>query len=124
MSETLLGMPQVDRPPRRTGLRYAVRTFGCQMNEHDSERVAGLFERDGMAAAEGVDDADVVFINTCTIRENADNRLYGNLGQFKQLKDGNPDMLLVVGGYGYSDHMGMIMTVSSISWISPVRTAV
>lgn len=98
MSETLLGMPQVDRPPRRTGLRYAVRTFGCQMNEHDSERVAGLFERDGMAAAEGVDDADVIFINTCTIRENADNRLYGNLGHLKQLKERRPDVVLIVGG--------------------------
>ena len=53
------------------------------MNEHDSERIAGLFERDGMSPASGLDEADVVYINTCTIRENADNRLYGNLGQLK-----------------------------------------
>ena len=86
------------RPPTRAGKRYLIRTFGCQMNEHDSERVAGLFELDGMIRAKGYEDADVVFINTCTIRENADNRLYGNLGQLKAIKDTNPDMFLIVGG--------------------------
>ena len=68
------------------------------MNEHDSERIAGLFEQDGMTSTDGYDDADVVYINTCTIRENADNRMYGNLGQLKAIKDLNPEMLLVVGG--------------------------
>lgn len=68
------------------------------MNEHDSERIAGLFELDGMAAATDVEGADVVYINTCTIRENADNRMYGNLGQLKAVKDLNPGMTLVVGG--------------------------
>ncbi|MFQ5522834.1 MAG: tRNA (N6-isopentenyl adenosine(37)-C2)-methylthiotransferase MiaB [Acidimicrobiia bacterium] len=86
------------RPPTRAGKRYLIRTFGCQMNEHDSERIAGLFELDGMNRARGYEDADVVFINTCTIRENADNRLYGNLGQLKAIKDANPDMFLIVGG--------------------------
>ncbi len=86
------------RRPTRVGSTYLVRTFGCQMNEHDSERVAGLFEADGMVPAADHRAADVVFINTCTIRENADNRLYGNLGQLKALKDDNPAMLLVVGG--------------------------
>ncbi len=86
------------RLPTRTGLRYFVRTFGCQMNEHDSERVAGLFEIDGMSPADGFESADVVYVNTCTIRENADNRMYGNLGQLKAIKDLNPEMLLVVGG--------------------------
>ena len=52
---------------------YVVRTFGCQMNEHDSERIAGLLEADGMSRAETDDDADVVVLNTCCIRENADN---------------------------------------------------
>ncbi len=68
------------------------------MNEHDSERIAGLFERDGMVSAPSLDVADVVYINTCTIRENADNRMYGNLGQLKAIKDLNPAMMLVVGG--------------------------
>ena len=71
--------------------RYFVRTFGCQMNEHDSERIAGLLEADGMTAADGLDDADVVVLNTCCIRENADNKLYGTLGHLKSLKDRHRD---------------------------------
>jgi tRNA-2-methylthio-N6-dimethylallyladenosine synthase len=86
------------RLPTRAGKRYYIRTFGCQMNEHDSERIAGLFEVDGMTRADGFETADVVYINTCTIRENADNRMYGNLGQMKAIKDLNPGMTLVVGG--------------------------
>lgn len=96
----LLSSPTVrtTRNPTRGGRRYLVRTFGCQMNEHDSERIAGLLESDGMERTDELDDADVVFINTCTIRENADNRLYGNLGHLKQWKDQRPDLMLVVGG--------------------------
>ena len=86
------------RPATRSGRTYFLRTFGCQMNEHDSERVAGLFESDGMTPADRMEEADVVFINTCTIRENADNRLYGNLGQLKRLKENRTGRLLVVGG--------------------------
>ncbi|MFO7299970.1 MAG: tRNA (N6-isopentenyl adenosine(37)-C2)-methylthiotransferase MiaB [Actinomycetes bacterium] len=100
MSTVLLPVPgrREERRPTRQGKRYFIRTFGCQMNEHDSERIAGLFERDGMVQAADVSEADVVYINTCTVRENADNRLYGNLGHLKAIKDQNPDMLLVVGG--------------------------
>ena len=86
------------RPPTRAGRSYFLRTFGCQMNEHDSERVAGLFESDGMTPADRMETADVIFINTCTIRENADNRLYGNLGQLKPLKEDHPGRMLIVGG--------------------------
>jgi len=95
-----LEMPTVReaRPPTRAGRRYLIRTFGCQMNEHDSERIAGLLESDGMVAAEDIDDADVVVINTCCVRENADNRLYGNLGQLKSVKDRKPGMRIMVGG--------------------------
>ncbi len=78
--------------------RYVVRTFGCQMNEHDSERIAGLLEADGYTRADRVDDADVVVLNTCCIRENADNKLYGNLGHLKALKARKPDLRIVVGG--------------------------
>ncbi len=89
---------QLRRLPTRVGKHYFIRTFGCQMNDHDSERIAGLFEQDGMTATDGYESADVVYINTCTIRENADNRLYGNLGMIKAVKDINPEMTLVVGG--------------------------
>jgi tRNA-2-methylthio-N6-dimethylallyladenosine synthase len=68
------------------------------MNEHDSERIAGLLEADGLVLATSNDDADVIVFNTCTIRENADNKLFGNLGQVKQIKDARPDVQIVVGG--------------------------
>ncbi|HEY5153796.1 MAG TPA: MiaB/RimO family radical SAM methylthiotransferase [Acidimicrobiales bacterium] len=78
--------------------KYLIRTFGCQMNEHDSERLAGLFEADGMAPTTSIDDADVVVLNTCCIRENADNKLYGTLGHLKAVKDARPELEIVVGG--------------------------
>ena len=84
--------------PSRAGLKYHLKTFGCQMNEHDSERIAGLFEQDGMVRAADEDTADVLFVNTCTIRENADDKLYGTLGQLKQWKLNKENRKLLVGG--------------------------
>ncbi|MFP3906356.1 MAG: MiaB/RimO family radical SAM methylthiotransferase [Acidimicrobiales bacterium] len=77
---------------------YSIRTYGCQMNEHDSERIAGLLEADGLVPAPSEDEADVVVLNTCCIRENADNKLYGKLGHLKSLKAERPDLKIVVGG--------------------------
>jgi len=81
-----------------TERRYLLRTFGCQMNEHDSERIAGLLTADGYVAVSEASEADVVVFNTCAIRENADNRLYGNLGHLRPLKRANPRMRIVVAG--------------------------
>lgn len=78
--------------------RYLLRTYGCQMNEHDSERIAGLLESDGYEATTDEAEADVVVLNTCCIRENADNKLYGALGNLKTLKEARPDLQIVVGG--------------------------
>ena len=78
--------------------RYVVRTYGCQMNEHDSERIAGLLEMDGLEQTESFDDADVIVLNTCCIRENADNKLYGQLGNLKKLKEERPELQIAVGG--------------------------
>ncbi|WP_344419984.1 tRNA (N6-isopentenyl adenosine(37)-C2)-methylthiotransferase MiaB [Pseudonocardia ailaonensis] len=77
---------------------YHVRTYGCQMNVHDSERMAGLLESAGYTRAEDPAGADVVVFNTCAVRENADNKLYGNLGHLRPAKDANPDMQIAVGG--------------------------
>ncbi len=77
---------------------YYIRTFGCQMNEHDSERMSGMLEAEGYVEAPAASDADVVVFNTCCIRENADQRLYGNLGHMKRVKDSKPSMRIVVGG--------------------------
>ena len=68
------------------------------MNEHDSERIAGLLETDGYVSTDQAADAEVVVFNTCAIRENADNRLYGSLGHLKPLKDRNPSMRIIVAG--------------------------
>ncbi len=75
-----------------------MRTYGCQMNEHDSERIAGLLEAEGMVPAVSEDEADVIVLNTCCIRENADNKLYGALGHLKALKERRSDVQLAVGG--------------------------
>ena len=77
---------------------YQVRTYGCQMNVHDSERLAGLLEAAGYRRAADGADADVVVFNTCAVRENADNKLYGNLSHLAPRKQANPDMQIAVGG--------------------------
>ena len=81
---------------------YQVRTYGCQMNVHDSERLSGLLESAGYVDIAGVPDpaetADVVVFNTCAVRESADNKLYGNLGQLRPAKLKNPAMQIAVGG--------------------------
>ena len=77
---------------------YFIRTFGCQMNEHDSERLAGMLEAEGYTPASSTEDASVVLFNTCCIRENADTRLYGNLGHVKSIKDRQPGKKIVVAG--------------------------
>ncbi len=77
---------------------YEVRTYGCQMNVHDSERLTGLLEEAGYVAAPADDQADVVVFNTCAVRENADNKLYGNLGHLAPVKATRPGMQIAVGG--------------------------
>ncbi len=77
---------------------FHIRTYGCQMNEHDSERLAGLLMADGLEPTEDIERADLVVFNTCCIRENADNKFYGHLGQFKALRESRPEMQIAVGG--------------------------
>ena len=98
MDQTVEIKSKITFNPSRVGKKYYVKTFGCQMNEHDSEKIAGMFELDGMTKANSEDNADVLFINTCTIRENADDKLYGTLGQLKQWKNKQSDRKLLVGG--------------------------
>jgi tRNA-2-methylthio-N6-dimethylallyladenosine synthase len=77
---------------------YEVRTYGCQMNVHDSERLSGLLETAGYEAAPSGQTPDLVVFNTCAVRENADNKLYGNLGHVASIKAKNPGMQVAVGG--------------------------
>src|SRR5215211_2867352 len=77
---------------------YEVRTYGCQMNVHDSERLRGLLEDAGYVRAPEGEQADVVVFNTCAVRENADNKLYGNLGHLAPVKARKRDLQIAVGG--------------------------
>lgn len=99
---------------------YQVRTFGCQMNVHDSERLSGLLESAGYvkAPAGGDVDPDVVVFNTCAVRENADNKLYGNLGQLAPAKQRNPGMQIAVGGCLAQKDRGEI--VKRAPWVDVV----
>jgi tRNA-2-methylthio-N6-dimethylallyladenosine synthase len=87
-----------DDTDQSSGRTYQVRTYGCQMNVHDSERLAGLLETAGYRRAAEGSDADVVVFNTCAVRENADNKLYGNLSHLAPRKQADPDMQIAVGG--------------------------
>ena len=84
--------------PMQAAKRYHLTTFGCQMNEHDSERMKGMLESLGYAEAPERDDADLILFNTCSIREKADNRLVGHLGEAKRLKAEDPSRVVGVGG--------------------------
>ncbi|WP_035782614.1 tRNA (N6-isopentenyl adenosine(37)-C2)-methylthiotransferase MiaB, partial [Arthrobacter sp. H14] len=93
-----LTIPAPDQETSETKPRtYQVRTFGCQMNVHDSERMSGLLEEAGYVDAGG-NQADVVVFNTCAVRENADNKLYGNLGMLASVKEAHEGMQIAVGG--------------------------
>ncbi|GAA4656143.1 tRNA (N6-isopentenyl adenosine(37)-C2)-methylthiotransferase MiaB [Arthrobacter cryoconiti] len=109
MSLTLEGVDSSANTNPSQPRTYQVRTYGCQMNVHDSERMAGLLEAAGMVAVEEAGDTpirdangdlipDVVVFNTCAVRENADNKLYGNLGMLAHIKESNPGMQIAVGG--------------------------
>jgi tRNA-2-methylthio-N6-dimethylallyladenosine synthase len=78
--------------------RYHLTTFGCQMNQHDSERMKGMLESIGYAEADSREDADLILFNTCSIRENADNRFVAHLGDAKRLKSERPERIVGVGG--------------------------
>ncbi|MEO7069714.1 MAG: tRNA (N6-isopentenyl adenosine(37)-C2)-methylthiotransferase MiaB, partial [Nostocoides sp.] len=107
-----------------TAKTYDVRTHGCQMNVHDSERLAGLLETAGYVDLASLPDgerpayADVVVFNTCAVRENADNKLYGNLGMLRPAKTANPDMQIAVGGCLAQKDRGTI--VRRAPWVDVV----
>ena len=77
--------------------RYHVTTFGCQMNEHDSERMKGMLDSLGYLEAERRDEADLILFNTCSIRESADNRFIAHLGEAKRLKSEDPARVIEIG---------------------------
>ena len=97
---------------------YSVRTFGCQMNVHDSERLSGLLESAGYIRADEGAYGDVVVINTCAVRENADNKLYGNLGHLASVKAKRAGMQIAVGGCLAQKDRGLIL--EKAPWVDVV----
>ncbi len=104
--------------PNGTPRSYAVRTLGCQMNVHDSERMSGSLEAAGYIAAENPEDADVYVINTCAVRENAANKLYGSLGNLARTKRAREGMQIAVGGCLAQKDQGEI--VEKAPWVDVV----
>ncbi|MBP5194007.1 MAG: tRNA (N6-isopentenyl adenosine(37)-C2)-methylthiotransferase MiaB [Clostridia bacterium] len=78
--------------------KYYIYTYGCQMNVHESEKIAGTFEALGFSAAESAEEADLIAFNTCCVRENAEQHVYGNVGALKPLKKKKPSLIIAVGG--------------------------
>ena len=94
---------------------YLIRTFGCQMNKHDSERVAGLLTSMGLAPVAEASDADVVVFMTCCVRENADERLRGQVRSLKSIKQGRPGQIIAVGGcIGQRDGQDLLRQIPHI----------
>ncbi len=80
------------------GKTYLIKTYGCQMNEHDTEVMSGLLEMIGYTATDDIEKADVIILNTCAIRENAENKVFGKIGSLKYLKKENPEKIFAVCG--------------------------
>ncbi|HET7521892.1 MAG TPA: tRNA (N6-isopentenyl adenosine(37)-C2)-methylthiotransferase MiaB, partial [Bacillales bacterium] len=80
------------------GKKFLIRTYGCQMNEHDTEVMAGIFEEIGYTSTEVDEEADIILLNTCAIRENAENKVFGEIGHLKHLKREKPELILGVCG--------------------------
>ncbi|MFE0026623.1 tRNA (N6-isopentenyl adenosine(37)-C2)-methylthiotransferase MiaB [Amycolatopsis sp. NPDC059021] len=97
---------------------YQIRTFGCQMNVHDSERLAGQLEEAGYVPASADGEPDLIVFNTCAVRENADNKLYGTLGHLRPRKTANPDLQIAVGGCLAQKDRGEI--VERAPWVDVV----
>ena len=91
------------------GKKYYTITYGCQMNESDTERINGQLEELGYRPAEEMEDADIVIMNTCSVRQNAEEKVYGKIGEIKKLKDKNPDMLLGIAGCMAQENKGKLI---------------
>lgn len=112
---------------------YHIESFGCQMNLSDSERIAGQLEILGFSAAETRDRADILVINTCCVRESAENRIFGHIGALKKLKEKNPDVLVIVAGclaqkdqqaiFRRAPHVDVVLGTQNIDRLSSIITA-
>jgi len=100
--------------------KYHIITFGCQMNEHDSETMAGMLNEKGYQAEDERDKSDIVIINTCSVRENADKRFFGTLGQLKKIKEANPEFVACVCGCMMQQQHIIDQVKSKYPWVDLV----
>jgi tRNA-2-methylthio-N6-dimethylallyladenosine synthase len=107
-------MSDIQTPLIDKARTYQVRTYGCQMNVHDSERITGLLESEGYTPVQEGVVADLIVFNTCAVRENADNKLYGNLSHLVPIKAANPGMQIAVGGCLAQKDQGEILSKSPV----------
>ena len=99
----------MDKEQLSMGKKYYTITYGCQMNESDTERINGQLEELGYRPAEEMEDADIGIMNTCSVRQNAEEKVYGKIGEIKKLKDKNPDMLLGIAGCMAQENKGKLI---------------
>lgn len=88
----------IQKLDKNKDLKYYIETWGCQMNEEDSEKLSGMLKRQGYERTDNREDASIIIFNTCCVRENAENKVYGNLGRLKKQKEKNPDLIIGICG--------------------------
>lgn len=111
---------RVNRKANGDAYRYLIRTYGCQMNEHDTEIMAGLLQATGYERAESLEDADFILFNTCAVRENAEEKVFGEIGRLRQLKAVHPELLLGLCGCMAQEQGVQKLVLEKFPWIDVV----
>ena len=88
----------INKMIKNKGFKYHIITYGCQMNVHDSEKLAGMISAMGYTENSEIEDADLILFNTCCVRENAENKVYGNVGALYPNKQRNPNLIIGICG--------------------------
>ncbi|WP_018133362.1 tRNA (N6-isopentenyl adenosine(37)-C2)-methylthiotransferase MiaB [Effusibacillus pohliae] len=102
------------------GKKYHIKTYGCQMNEHDTEIMAGMLEEMGYTAASNLEEADFILFNTCAVRENAEDKVFGEIGRIKPLKNRNPELILGLCGCMAQEEVVQQMVAKTYPWVDIV----
>ena len=102
------------------GKKYFIKTYGCQMNVHDSEEISALIESLGYIKTDVLEEADFIILNTCAIRENAQNKVVGILGRIKKLKETNPNIITIIGGCMPQEESVSNMIKDKYKWVDIV----
>ncbi|QQE80965.1 tRNA (N6-isopentenyl adenosine(37)-C2)-methylthiotransferase MiaB [Alicyclobacillus sp. SO9] len=111
---------QIGRKVDGSAYRFLIKTYGCQMNEHDTEMMSGLFLAMGYEHAESNEDADVILFNTCAVRENAEDKVFGEIGRLRPLKSRNPELMLGLCGCMAQEQSVQTMVREKFPWVDLV----